>query len=250
MTTRLEGRVIAITGAAAGIGRACVERYLSEGASVVAADRDVAGLAALASDFGGPLETVEHDVTAAGSAAALVARSIEAFGRLDVFHANAGGAFPTPFTEVDDDEYERIRSLNIDAVWQGARAAIPHFLDAGSGVFLVTSSGAGINAVDGLAAYGAAKAGVQALVKALSLEHGKHGIRACAIAPGPIESPGLLAWIDTLPGGREGYTRHKPMGRLGKPEEIAAAAAFLVSDDASFVNGITLAVDGGAQAIL
>ncbi|MDG2027628.1 MAG: SDR family NAD(P)-dependent oxidoreductase [Acidimicrobiales bacterium] len=250
MAGRLEGKVIAITGAGAGIGRSCVERFLDEGASVVAADKDATSLEDLAESVDGPIETVVADLVDEQASAEIVERTLGSFGRLDVFHANAGGAFPTAFEEMQDGDYERVRSLNVDAVWHGARASIPVFLEAGKGVFLVTSSGAGFNAVEGLSAYGMAKAGVQSLVKTLTLEYGKKGIRACAISPGPIESPGLLSWLETLPGGVEGYARNKVMGRLGKSEEIAAAAAFLASDDASFVSGVTLPVDGGAQAVL
>lgn len=247
---RLSGRVVAVTGAAAGIGLACVHRYLEEGASVVAADRDGEGLEALAAQASGPLHTMMLDVTEEGTSQAIVDAAIGEFGGLDVFHANAGGAIPTPFEAVEDPLYQTVIALNLDAVWQAARSSVPVFLERGAGVFLVTSSGAGINAVRGLAAYGAAKAGVQSLVKTLALEYGRRGIRACAIAPGPIESPGLLAWLDTQPGGVEAHVAHKPMGRLGRPSEIAAAAAFLASDDASFINGVTLPVDGGTQATL
>ena len=247
---RLSGRVVAITGAGAGIGLACVHRYLEEGASVVAVDRDADALEALSADAAGPLRTMAVDVTEPGTAAAIVELAVGDFGGLDVFHANAGGAFPTPFEDMDDEHYQRVIALNLDAPWQAARASVPVFLEAGRGVFLVTSSGAGINAVRGLTAYGAAKAGVQSLVKTLALEYGRRGIRACAIAPGPIESPGLLAWLATQPGGVEGHVADKVMGRLGKPSEIASAAAFLASDDASFITGVTLPVDGGTQATL
>ena len=245
---RLADHSIVITGAGAGIGRACVDRYLSEGASLIAADRDGDVLADL--DGLDRVETVVVDVTEAGSAQALVDKALSAFGRLDGFHANAGGAFPTPFMDSDEDYYRQTIALNLDAVWAAAKASIPVFLDAGKGAFLTTSSGAGVNAVKGLTAYGAAKAGIQSLVKTLSLEYGALGIRANAIAPGPIESPGLLAWLATRPGGVEAHVADHPMKRLGKPDEIAAAAAFLLSDDASFVNGVTLAVDGGKQAVL
>lgn len=247
---RLTDRVIILTGAGAGIGRACADRFLAEGAKVVAADRDPATLDALAAEDPDRIEPVAVDVTDPTAAQLLVDRALERFGRLDVMYANAGGAFPTPFQQSDEAYYRQTMALNIDAPWQAAQAAIPVFLENGGGVFLATSSGGGINAVKGLSAYGAAKAGVQSLVKGLSLEYGARGIRANAIAPGPIESPGILAWLATRPGGVDEHVKDHPMRRMGKPEEIAAAAAFLASDDASYINGVTIPVDGGKQAVL
>ena len=216
----------------------------------MAADRDAASLESLAAGEPDRVDAVTIDVTDPAAARLLVDRALERFGRLDVMYANAGGAFPTPFEQSDVDYYRRTIALNLDAVWQAAQASVPVFVENGGGVFLATSSGGGINAVRGLTAYGAAKAGVQSLVKGLALEYGALGVRANAIAPGPIESPGILAWLATRPGGVDEHVKDHPMRRMGKPEEIAAAAAFLASDDASYINGITIPVDGGKQATL
>jgi 3-oxoacyl-[acyl-carrier protein] reductase len=118
------------------------------------------------------------------------------------------------------------------------------------GVILSTTSGAGLNAVLHLAAYGAAKAGVINLTKSIAVEYGPLGIRANVIAPGPMDTPALRAWLDTLPGGAEAYARQVPSGRLGSAEDIAHAAAFLAGDEAFFINGVVLPVDGAIHAQL
>ena len=122
-------------------------------------------------------------------------------------------------------------------------------VENGGGVILSTTSSAGTGAVDGLAVYGAAKAGVNALMRSIAPEYGRKGIRANAIAP-TAASPGMLKWLETLPDGAEAYASKQPMGRLGTPEHIASVAALLASDYASFINGVVLPVDGGVQTML
>jgi len=251
MAGRLEGKIAVVTGAASGIGRASAERFVAEGARVVAGDIDAAGLSSLVETLGTEqLRGVEADVTEQMGCDRLVDAAVEAFGGLDVFFANAGGVAPTPLVGIDPEVFHQTLALNLESVWHGAQAALRVMLPRRSGCFLATSSGAGLNAVAGLSAYGAAKAGVQALVKSLALEHGRDGIRACAIAPGPMATPGLLAYVDSMPGGRNAYTSRIPMRRLGLPREIAAAAVFLASDDAAYISGVTLPVDGAIQAEL
>ena len=243
---------VLITGAGGGIGRASTLLFASLGASVVATDVNEEKLGETVSGVtsaGGSIESVVADVTVPDDAAGIVKFACEKFGSLDVLFNNAGGSFPTPMEEIDRDEFERIRALNFDAVYHACMEALPIMVDAGGGVIVSTTSGAGSSAVGGLAVYGAAKAGVNALTRSIALEYGRRGIRANAIAPSAA-SPGLLAWLKTLPGGVEGFTAKQPMGRLGTNEDIASVAAFLASDYAGFINGVVLPVDGGIEAML
>jgi NAD(P)-dependent dehydrogenase (short-subunit alcohol dehydrogenase family) len=252
-TGRLEGKVAAITGAASGIGRATALRFAAEGARVVASDRDEAGLAALVAEIesaGGQARGCAGDVTERGVLDRVVATALRAFERLDVLHGNAGGAFPTPLEETDDARFRADLALNLDAIWYGMKAALRAMVPQRSGSILTTSSGAALGAVAGLGPYGAAKAGVIALTRSVALEYGPLGIRANVICPGPIATPQMLAWLDSLPGGRESYGSHIPLRRMGTPDEIASAAVFLASDEASYVSGAVLAVDGAVSAVL
>ncbi len=249
---RLQDKIIILTGAASGIGRACALRFGREGAIVIANDVRADGVAAVAAEIvaaGGRATAHPADMTDAPAVAALVDRAVSEFGRLDVVFANAGGALPTPTHEASLQTYHAIIALNLDAVFYAVHAALPVMMRQGSGMFLATSSGAGLNAVPGLAAYGAAKAGVINLMRSIAVEYGPLGIRAASIAPGPMLTPGLQQWADTLPGGAAGLARQVPSGRLGLGEDIAAAV-FLASDEAFFVNGACLPVDGAIHAQL
>ena len=174
---------------------------------------------------------------------------LKKYGTVDVLFNNAGGSFPTQLEHVDRDSFDQIRALNLDAVYHASHKVLPIMIEQGGGVILSTTSGAGTGAVNGLGIYGAAKAGVNSLMRSLAIEYGRHGIRANAIAPS-AGSPGMLAYLKSQPGGIEGFANAQPMGRIGKPEEIANVAAFLASDFASFVNGAVLPVDGGVEALL
>ena len=164
--------------------------------------------------------------------------------------SNAGGGRPTPLHQIDPDEYRRLMGLNLDSVYHGVHAALPVMIRQGSGVFLSTTSGAGLAAVPGLAIYGAAKAGIINLMRSVAVEYGPQGIRANTISPGPMDTPALRAWLDTTSGGAVRYAQQIPLRRLGTAEDIASAAVFLASDAASFISGAVLPVDGAIHAQL
>jgi NAD(P)-dependent dehydrogenase (short-subunit alcohol dehydrogenase family) len=249
----LAGKTAIITGAGAGIGRACAEDFARAGARVVVSD--ISGDAARATvqaivAAGGTALAQTTDATDARQVQQLVDVALREFGRIDILFNNAGGAFPQPTHEMSLDTYRQIIALNLDSVFFGIHAVLPTMLQQRSGVILSTTSGAGLNAVTGLAAYGAAKAGVISLMKNIATEFGGQGIRANAIAPGPMDTPGLNAWLSTFDDGPARYAAQVPSGRLGTAEDIARAAVFLASDAAAFINGIVLPVDGAIQARL
>ena len=252
MSGRLAGRISIITGAGSGIGAASARLFAAQGARVVVNDVDprtaAATVEAIARSGG---EAVAHvaDVTKPEEVEALVARTVRDLGRLDVFFANAGGAIPEPTESVSLAEYRRLIALNLDSVFFGTQCALRPMMAQKKGVILMTTSGAGLRAVRHLAVYGMAKAGVISLARNIAADYGRYGIRANAISPGPMGTPGFLGWLATVRDGLRRFEAQVPVGRLGTPEDIAHAAVFLASDEASFVNGVTLPVDGGVHAV-
>lgn len=252
MAGRFEGKVCIITAAGGGgAGRASALRFAAEGATVVVNDRDGDGAA----------ETVDLIEAAGGSAAAwpgdigdsdfvtdMVDTTVKNLGRLDVLFNHAGGGPAKKLHELSADEYRQTMAVTFDATYFGTHAALPTMMSQGSGVILSTSSSAGLNAVADFPVYGAAKAAVIMLMRNVAIEYGKYGIRANTIAPGFMGSPGVEQFLDTLPGGRAEVTARIPVGRLGNPDDIASAAVFLASDEATYINGVVLPVDGGTTS--
>jgi NAD(P)-dependent dehydrogenase (short-subunit alcohol dehydrogenase family) len=246
------GKSIVITGAAGGIGSEMVKLFASLGGSVVAVDIDGDALGAVvtaATAAGYNATAVVADVTQAAEVDRFIDAALEQQGKVDVLVNNAGGMFPTPMEAVDRMEAERLRALNFDAVYHACLRVLPEMVKQGGGVIVNVTSSAGTGAVAGLGIYGAAKAGVNSLTRSIALEYGRLNIRANAIAPSAA-SKGMKAWLETLPGGIEGFAAKQPMGRLGEPGEIAEVAAYLASNYASFINGARIAVDGGIEAML
>ena len=251
MSKRLSDKVAIITGSGRGIGRASALRFAGEGATIVVSDIDARTAEETARsivDAGGRAICHPADVTDSSQVDGLVARATSEFGRLDIMFNNAGGALPEATDGVTDEKYREVLALNLDGVFFGTRSALRVMVPQGSGCILITTSGAGLGAVPGFAAYGMAKAGVVNLAKSVADEYGKYGIRANVVSPGPIASEGMLAYLDSQEGLRERTERGVPLRRLGTSEDIANVALFLASDEASYVSGVVIPVDGGISS--
>jgi len=240
---RLEGRKALVTGGASGIGAAIAARLAAEGAEVWVGDVDVEGAERVAGEVNG--HALELDVTSLDSARA----AIEAIGgTLDVLVNNAGTDEFGFFTYTSPEQWQKLIGINLVGVFNCTHAALPGMQEAKYGRILTISSEAGRVGSKGSAVYSATKGGVIAFMKAIARENARYGITANSIAPGPIETPLLMGAKEFGEIGEkviETMRASTQLGRLGQPEEVAAAAAFLVSDDATYVTGETLGVSGG-----
>ncbi len=242
----LEGRVAVVTGAASGIGRATALAYAREGAKVVVSDINEKGLAETADAVRGEgpdVLAVKTDVSDASECADLVESTIKAFGRIDAACNNAGIADPTvPLAEIGLDQWAKTIAVNLSGVFYCLKYEIKAMLQNKTGSIVNISSGAGRIMLPGGGHYVAAKHGVVGLTKAAAVEYARDGIRVNVIGPGAIETPILSALPEEL---LQGVVTVTPIGRMGRPGEVAEAVVWLSSDRASFVTGTYLAVDGG-----
>src|SRR5215204_4730852 len=246
MPGRLEGKVAVITGGASGIGRETAKRFAEEGARVCVADLADEPGKEMAAEIDGLY--VHADVTDPDDVQSMYREAVERFGGLDVLFNNAGISPPDDdsILETELDAWQRVQDVNLKSVFLCCKYGIPHLLERGGGSIINTAS---FVAVMGAAAsqisYTASKGGVLALSRELGVEFARQGIRVNALCPGPVNTPLLQELFAADPERAQRRLVHVPMGRFAEPEEIAAAVAFLASDDSSFITASTFLVDGG-----
>ena len=249
---RFEGKVALVTGGGSGIGRATSLAFANEGAKVVIDDINVEGgeeTLRLIKSTGGEAIFVKADVSKGAAVEAMVEKAIDTYGRLDCAFNNAGIGEPLKrVAKTTEDNWDRVMATNLKGVYLCMKYEVPHMLKQKKGAIVNTSSLAGLKGLSGQAAYVASKHGVVGLTKSAAIEYATLGIRINAICPGVIDTPLIAPNMKDRPHVEKGYIDMEPIGRLGKPEEIASAVLWLCSDEASFVVGSVFSVDGGVVA--
>lgn len=247
----LDGKVVAVTGGASGIGAAITRRFLEAGATVAAGDLRTDLLAGLQSELGPELGRrfvpLSLDVSSSESAEQYVRGIVSQLGRLDVLVNNAGIAPVGSVTETSDEVWRTVMAVDVDGVFFASRSALPHLIATG-GSIINTASVSGLGADFNYAAYNAAKGAIVNLTRSMAVDYGKAGVRVNAVAPGPVRTPLLVKNLEALPGLEEAFAKFIPLGRIADPVEVADATVFLASRGASFINGAIVPVDGGVTA--
>jgi NAD(P)-dependent dehydrogenase (short-subunit alcohol dehydrogenase family) len=251
MPKKLEGKIALVTGGSTGIGLAMAKRFVSEGAQVYITGRRQAELDAAAAAIGGGAIAARVDSADMAQLQALFDRIQAEHGKLDVLVANAGGGSLLPLGQITEEQFDDTFGRNVKGTLFTVQTALP-LMGSGSSVIL-TGSTAASGGTEAFSVYAASKAAVRSFARNWIVDLKERGIRVNTLSPGPIKTPGLVELVGTDPAQQQGFLDHLastiPMGRVGDPDEVAKAAVFLASDDASFVNGVELFVDGGMRQI-
>ncbi|MGY3529578.1 SDR family NAD(P)-dependent oxidoreductase [Bradyrhizobium embrapense] len=242
------GKVVAITGAARGIGKACAARFLADGARVVISDVDAAGLVHAAQELGHEdrLRAVEADVSKRADVDRIVATAVKEFGRLDVMVNNAGVARNRDFLDISEAEFDDVMGINLKGAFFGVQAAARQMIaQGGGGVVVNMSSVNALLAIPSLATYAMSKGAMKQLTSVAAVALAPHGIRVVAVGPGTILTEMVATAIFSSEDARRSVLSRTPAGRCGEPSEVASVVSFLASDDASYITGQTIYPDGG-----
>jgi len=248
---KLSGKVVLVTGAAAGIGRASSLLFASEGASVAAIDRDAARNGEVVDEMraaNGDAHAFAADVSCATDVEGVIARIVERWKRVDILFNNAGIVTGGKVHTLQEEEWDRVFAVNVKSMFLFSRAVLPHFLAQGAGVILNMASSTAIRVAADRTLYNATKGAVLSFTKSMALDYAGDNIRVNCLCPGTVDTPSLQERLNAKGNGEEmrrQFVARQPLRRFGKADEIAKAALYLVSDDAAFITGTALQIDGG-----